>query len=230
MVLRSDHTQLPLSAESPKLGDPDEVTLSTLCEVCTASIAGPRRVCVPPHRSQAPLAFEGCPPKPAPVSNVSRADIRSVRRTIYLQGKISQLSSYWATNRESFMVPWTWREDMAKEDLSQDGGRARGVWWAPRGVRRWKGVIPNPKAKLLDQVREVMRLKHYSLRTERSYGDWITPRQPPLARTRSSGTVRASAPPLPRSFLCACGNRAPGRDPVCRRRSTWPPGERSRGH
>jgi len=34
-------------------------------------------------------------------------------------------------------------------------------------------VVPNPKLKLLDQVREVMRLKHYSLRTERSYCDWI---------------------------------------------------------
>jgi integron integrase len=34
-------------------------------------------------------------------------------------------------------------------------------------------VIPNPKLKLLDQVREVMRLKHYSLRTERTYCDWV---------------------------------------------------------
>jgi hypothetical protein len=34
-------------------------------------------------------------------------------------------------------------------------------------------IIPNPKLKLLDQVREVMRVKHYSLRTERSYCDWI---------------------------------------------------------
>jgi integron integrase len=34
-------------------------------------------------------------------------------------------------------------------------------------------IIPNPKLKLLDQVREVMRLKHYSLRTERTYSDWI---------------------------------------------------------
>jgi hypothetical protein len=33
--------------------------------------------------------------------------------------------------------------------------------------------MPNPKAKLLDQVREVMRLRHYSIRTEHSYGDWI---------------------------------------------------------
>ena len=34
-------------------------------------------------------------------------------------------------------------------------------------------VVPNPKLKLMDQVREVMRLRHYSLRTERSYCDWI---------------------------------------------------------
>src|SRR5260370_7444440 len=27
--------------------------------------------------------------------------------------------------------------------------------------------------KLLDQTRDVLRLKHYSLRTERSYCDWI---------------------------------------------------------
>ncbi len=32
--------------------------------------------------------------------------------------------------------------------------------------------VDKPK-KLLDQVRDVMRLKHYSLRTERSYSDWI---------------------------------------------------------
>jgi hypothetical protein len=36
----------------------------------------------------------------------------------------------------------------------------------------YESVIPNPKAKLLDQIREVMRLKHYSIRTERSYLDW----------------------------------------------------------
>jgi len=34
-------------------------------------------------------------------------------------------------------------------------------------------ILPNPKLKLMDQVREIMRLKHYSLRTERSYADWI---------------------------------------------------------
>src|SRR2546422_9998947 len=35
------------------------------------------------------------------------------------------------------------------------------------------GFIPNPKLKLLDQVSEVMRFKHYSIRTETSYRDWI---------------------------------------------------------
>ena len=29
------------------------------------------------------------------------------------------------------------------------------------------------KPKLLDRVREMMRLKHYSLRTEKTYGEWI---------------------------------------------------------
>lgn len=29
------------------------------------------------------------------------------------------------------------------------------------------------KIKLIDRVREAMRLKHYSLRTERTYSDWI---------------------------------------------------------
>ena len=34
-------------------------------------------------------------------------------------------------------------------------------------------ITGKPKKKLLDQVRDVMRLKHYSLRTERTYCDWI---------------------------------------------------------
>src|SRR5258705_13960934 len=34
-------------------------------------------------------------------------------------------------------------------------------------------LLPNPKAKLFDQVREVMRFHHYSLRTEKAYLQWI---------------------------------------------------------
>lgn len=36
------------------------------------------------------------------------------------------------------------------------------------------GYIPNPKLKLLDQVSEVMRFKHNSIRTETAYRQWIT--------------------------------------------------------
>jgi len=34
---------------------------------------------------------------------------------------------------------------------------------------RLEGFIPNPKLKLLDEVREVLRVKHYALRTEQVY-------------------------------------------------------------
>jgi integron integrase len=34
-------------------------------------------------------------------------------------------------------------------------------------------LIPNPKAKLFDQIREVMRFHHYSYRTEKTYLQWI---------------------------------------------------------
>jgi integron integrase len=34
-------------------------------------------------------------------------------------------------------------------------------------------VTPNPKARLLDQVREVLRVKHYSIHTEDAYVAWI---------------------------------------------------------
>src|SRR5258708_7011367 len=46
---------------------------------------------------------------------------------------------------------------------------------APRAfaAARRERIVPNPKLKLLDQVREVMRLKHYSIRTERCYSDWV---------------------------------------------------------
>ncbi len=34
-------------------------------------------------------------------------------------------------------------------------------------------LIPNPKARLQEQVREVMRFHHYSIRTEETYWQWI---------------------------------------------------------
>jgi hypothetical protein len=40
-------------------------------------------------------------------------------------------------------------------------------------AKSWELVVPNPKLKLMDQVREVMRVKHYAIRTEQAYCDWI---------------------------------------------------------
>ena len=48
-----------------------------------------------------------------------------------------------------------------------------GSRWRPGGQIRSDLIIPNPKLKLMEQVREIMRLKHYSIRTEGSYCDWI---------------------------------------------------------
>jgi hypothetical protein len=34
-------------------------------------------------------------------------------------------------------------------------------------------LVPNPKARLREQIREAMRFHHYSLRTEEAYWQWI---------------------------------------------------------
>ena len=43
-----------------------------------------------------------------------------------------------------------------KKAMVRGGGLAKG----------WELVVPNPKLKLMDQVREVLRVKHYAIRTE----------------------------------------------------------------
>ena len=44
----------------------------------------------------------------------------------------------------------------------------------PNGLlKSGNGLIHSGKPKLLDQVRNVIRCKHYSIRTEQSYTDWI---------------------------------------------------------
>jgi integron integrase len=42
-----------------------------------------------------------------------------------------------------------------------------------KASRPLEGVIPNPKLKLLDQLSEVARFKHYSIRTEEAYRQWV---------------------------------------------------------
>jgi hypothetical protein len=60
----------------------------------------------------------------------------------------------------------TRRDGYLKGQRAQRGPAASG--WVARDL-----ITPNPKLKLMDQVREVMRLRHYSIRTERCYCDWI---------------------------------------------------------
>src|SRR5471030_1719509 len=43
----------------------------------------------------------------------------------------------------------------------------------PSDGRRREKLVPNPKLRLREQVREVMRFHHYSIRTEESYWQWI---------------------------------------------------------
>ncbi len=60
--------------------------------------------------------------------------------------------------------------------MQEDQGRQwpRGGLTPSAVVRRgFEAVVPNPKLKLMDQVREVLRLRHYAIRTEACYCDWI---------------------------------------------------------
>ena len=50
--------------------------------------------------------------------------------------------------------------------------------------------VPNPKARLFDQAREVMRFHHYALRTEEAYLQWIR-RFLVFHRTRSAAISAA---------------------------------------
>src|SRR4051794_40327705 len=47
------------------------------------------------------------------------------------------------------------------------------TWFKPPESLIAAEESPAYRPKLLDQVRDVVRLKHYSLRTERTYCDWI---------------------------------------------------------
>ena len=56
-----------------------------------------------------------------------------------------------------------------KDVSAADPSRPR----TPSARRQLEGFRPNPKAKLLDQCREVLRFHHLSYRTEQSYLAWI---------------------------------------------------------
>src|SRR5437660_9137935 len=71
------------------------------------------------------------------------------------------------------------RDEPYADDPSSGSNCQRPAW--RNSVRKGPGpapvsqelIVPNPKLKLMDQVREVMRLRHYSIRTEQCYCDWI---------------------------------------------------------
>src|ERR1041385_2844480 len=63
--------------------------------------------------------------------------------------------------------------DIAPQQLARTSGQAGRIRLSRDHVVSSTKVIPNPKAKLLDQVREVLRVKHYALRTEEVYVLWI---------------------------------------------------------
>lgn len=63
---------------------------------------------------------------------------------------------------------------MQNRGESQSGKPIHGIQPKPAsGAPGQELVIPSPKLKLMEQVREVLRVKHYSIRTERCYCDWI---------------------------------------------------------
>jgi hypothetical protein len=49
-----------------------------------------------------------------------------------------------------------------------ESGRVEKALGPQPGRMRLEAVVPNPKLKLLDQLREALRLKHYSIRSERT--------------------------------------------------------------
>src|SRR5882724_6113539 len=59
--------------------------------------------------------------------------------------------------------------DRRSQLLGHAGRRAPALSRAAKVDR----IVPNPQLKLMEQVREVLRLKHYSIRTEQCYCDWI---------------------------------------------------------
>ena len=81
----------------------------------------------------------------------------------------------------------------------------------------FEAVVPNPKLRLLNQVREVLRLRHYSIRTEQSYGDWVR-RYVRFHRMRSRAELTPGEAKVERflsDLACKCvevgasGNRRP---------------------
>jgi len=86
------------------------------------------------------------------------------------------------------------------------------------GLVTYETVIPKPGLKLVDQKREVMRLKHYSIRTKLTYCDWVRgyvyfhqigareemlPAEPKIEAFLSALAVKGNVPSAPLSCAIA---------------------------
>jgi integron integrase len=88
-------------------------------------------------------------------------------------------NSDWTADCASFSPAWA-KFSLAFDDGQEVFERKGGLYMEPAKAEVSQcvpvvrdGIVPNPKKRLLDQVREVIRLKHYSIRTEQTYVDWI---------------------------------------------------------
>jgi hypothetical protein len=59
----------------------------------------------------------------------------------------------------------------AEEERAFFGVRPPKIDAFPREEKQFCGPVPRPR-KLLDHVRDVLRVNHYSVRTEEAYSDW----------------------------------------------------------
>ena len=69
-----------------------------------------------------------------------------------------------------------WQEDKLVFHFCPEGFKRQmmRIWKAAKASLSCQALLtPNPKASLREQVREVMRFHHYSLRTEKAYWQWI---------------------------------------------------------
>jgi hypothetical protein len=66
-----------------------------------------------------------------------------------------------------------WNRSHGGETQPASSGEESRAEAGSTGAGRWEAVLPNPKLKLMDHLREVMRVKHYAIRTEQCCCDWI---------------------------------------------------------
>src|SRR5437867_5230678 len=91
----------------------------------------------------------------------------SYRRTVWIQHRIR-----WDIDGhiETLFLPFFF----VQKDLGKPAPKNAEILEMTKASNQNRpALVPNPGAKLFDQIREVMRFHHYSYRTEKTYGQWI---------------------------------------------------------